>query len=124
MPNQKQQSFWTSLRCAVAGVCNAFGSQRNFRIQLTMGGVAIGCGIVFQISRFDWCLIAICIGGVLVAELLNTSIEAVVDLASPEQHDLARTAKDVAAGAVLCSACAAIVVGLLIFVPHLLMWLN
>lgn len=120
MRNQKQHSFWTSLRCAVTGVGEAFRSQRNVRIQFAMTVVAAACGLAFQISRLEWCLITLVIAGVLVTELINTSIEAVVDLASPEHHDLARTAKDVAAGAVLCAAGAAIVVGILVFAPYLL----
>lgn len=120
MRNQKQHSFWTSLRCAVTGVGEAFRSQRNVRIQFAMIVVAVACGIAFQISRLEWCLITLVIAGVLVTELINTSIEAVVDLASPEHHDLARISKDVAAGAVLCAAAAAIVVGILVFAPYLL----
>lgn len=120
MRNQKQHSFWTSLRCAAAGVGEAFRSQRNVRMQFAMTVVAVACGIAFQISGLEWCLITLVIAGVLVTELINTSIEAVVDLASPEHHDLARIAKDVAAGAVLCAAAAAIVVGILVFAPYLL----
>jgi diacylglycerol kinase len=59
------------------------------------------------------------IAAVLVAEMFNTVVEAIVDLATPEYHPLARTAKDVAAGAVLLSAILAVVVALFIFVPHL-----
>jgi diacylglycerol kinase (ATP) len=65
----------------------------------------------------DWAVLALTIAGVWVAELFNTAIEAVVDLASPEQHHLARTAKDVAAAAVLAMSAAAAVVGLLILSP-------
>jgi len=120
MRNQKQLSFWTSLRCAATGIGEAFRSQRNIRIQFAMTLITVVCGFAFQISRLEWCLITLSIAGVLVTEMINTSIEAVVDLASPEHHDLARTAKDVAAGAVLCAAGTAVVIGLLVFVPHLL----
>ena len=81
--------------------------------------LAVAAGFWFGISRGEWCAVIAAIGLVWTAEGLNTALEAVVDLVSPDQHPLAGRAKDVAAGAVLCAAISALVIGLLIFGPRL-----
>jgi len=80
----------------------------------------LAAGWFFGITRIEWCAVVAAIGLVVTAEGVNTAIEAVVDLASPEQHPLAGRAKDVAAGAVLLAAVTAAVIGLLVFGPRLL----
>jgi diacylglycerol kinase len=87
------------------------------RVHLALAAAVVAAGIWLSLSVGDWAVLALTIAGVWVAELFNTAIEAVVDLASPEQHHLARTAKDVAAAAVLAMSAAAAVVGLLILGP-------
>ncbi len=79
-------------------------------------------GFVAKLSRLEWCCIVLAIIGVWTAEGLNTAIEYVTDLASPEFSSLAGKAKDVAAGAVLVAAVGAVAVGLLVFGPRLLAW--
>jgi diacylglycerol kinase len=76
-------------------------------------------GLFVGISAKEWALLVICMALVLAAEAINSSLERIVDLASPEWHGLARDAKDLAAGAVLILAIAAVVVGLLVFLPYL-----
>lgn len=80
-------------------------------------------GFLARLSRLEWCCILLAIVGVWTAEALNTAIEFVTDLASPEFSHLARNAKDVAAGAVLVAAVGAVALGLLVFGPRLLSWL-
>lgn len=87
-----------------------------------MGVVAAGC--FFGITRWEWMICILCMGAVLVAELINTGIEALTDLASPDIHPLAGKAKDAAAGAVLVAASCSAVVGLIIFVPYITQWIN
>jgi diacylglycerol kinase (ATP) len=102
------------------GVVVLFRTQANARIHSVAAVAAISAGFFFGISYGEWCAIVIVIGLVLTAEAINTAIEAVVDLASPEQHPLAGRAKDVAAGAVLLASVAAAIIGLLVFGPRLL----
>lgn len=99
-------------------------TQANARIHLAATIAVVACGFGGGLSRGEWCAIVLAIGLVWTAEALNTAIEAVVDLASPARHPLAGRAKDVAAGAVLCAAAAAAVIGALIFGPRLLEWLG
>jgi len=97
-----------------------FRTQANARIHAAAAVLAVLAGCFFGITRVEWCAVVAAIGLVLTAEGVNTAIEAIVDLASPERHPLAGRAKDVAAGAVLLAALAAAVIGLLVFGPRLL----
>jgi diacylglycerol kinase len=107
-----------SFRYAFAGLRYALG-EPNFRIQLALFAIALIAGGLFHIKPGEWLAIVLVSLAVLLMEMLNTVIEALVDLAAPEYHPLAKTAKDVAAGAVLLAAIAAIIVGAYIFLPRL-----
>jgi len=104
---------------ALRGVAILVRTQANARIHLGATVLAVGLGFWCGISRGEWCAVVAAIGLVWTAEGVNTALETVVDLASPGQHPLAERAKDVAAGAVLCAAFAALVIGALVFLPHL-----
>lgn len=112
-------SLWKSFGYALAGLKHAVGTQRNLRIHLAIALCVVGLGIYLELDFRDWAILAITIGAVITGELINTVVETVVDLASPEYHDLAKIAKDVAAGTVLVMALTAIAVGLLILGPPL-----
>jgi len=109
-----------SFRCAFRGVWTILVSQHNARIHLLATVCACSLGLLIRISLLEWCAIVIAIAMVWTAEALNTALEFLCDVASPEFHPLVQKAKDVAAAAVLCSAIGAAVIGLLVFGPHLL----
>ena len=109
-----------SFRCAFRGVGTLLASQHNARIHLLATVCACGLGLLIGISRLEWCAIVVAIAMVWTAEALNTAFEFLCDVASPEFHPLIQKAKDVAAAAVLLSAAGAAVIGLIVFVPHLL----
>ncbi len=102
---------------ALKGIKAVFGKEANMNIHLIMAVLVIICGFVFMISITEWILCILCFGLVISLEMLNSALENVVDLISPEHHELAGKAKDIAAGAVLVAAFCAAVVGLIIFVP-------
>jgi diacylglycerol kinase len=108
-----------SFRHAFAGWWHVLRTQQNAWIHLVATLVVILLGILFDLHAIEWAVLAVAIGLVWTAEFVNTALEAVVDLASPEQHPLARVGKDVGAAAVLISAAIAFIVGLLIFLPPL-----
>lgn len=110
-------SFWQSLACALSGFGHAVRTQRNVRIQLGIAVLMVALAAVCQLTRHEWSLLVLAAGIVLGAELGNTAVEALVDLVSPQYHDLAKAAKDIAAAAVLVAAATAVVVGLLILGP-------
>jgi undecaprenol kinase len=102
------------------GVKHTWRTQQNFRIHVLVSVCVLLAGAVVGLSAAEWAVIILTIGVVMQAELFNTAIEAIVDKASPEHHPLAKAAKDCAAGAVVLSAIAAVIIGVIIFVPKLL----
>jgi diacylglycerol kinase (ATP) len=111
---------WRSVAHAARGVAVVLRTQHNAWLHATATAFVIAAGIVVELSRLEWCAIVLAMMAVWTAEALNTAIELVIDLASPDVHPLAGLAKDVAAGAVLISACGAVIVGFLVFSPHVL----
>jgi diacylglycerol kinase len=103
---------------AFSGLWYALRTQRNARVHITIASLAILLGWVLRISAIEFAMVFVAITGVFIAEMFNTVFELCIDLASPEFHPLAKIAKDVAAGAVLLSAILAVVIGLLVFGPH------
>lgn len=93
--------------------------ERNFRIHMIVALLVIVLGIFFRLNTIEWSIIIITINMVLTLEILNTSIEMFLDYVKPDFHPTAKVIKDVAAGAVLVSAIAAVIIGLLIFLPKI-----
>ena len=108
-------SIFRSFVHAFRGLTKLFGSERNARIHLSATVVVVVLGLFFEVSIIEWSLLLLAIGMVMGAEGLNTAIEHVVDLVSPEIREKAGLAKDIAAGGVLITAVCAAIVGLLIF---------
>jgi len=120
MQANRSRSRWQSFRHAFAGLWYVLRTQRNAWIHAGITILVILLGWWLGLNRYDWTLITIAICFVWLAEIINTALEAITDLASPEQHPLARVGKDVGAGAVLLASITAIIVGFLILLPPLL----
>ena len=118
-PKPPRAAFLQSFVYAFNGLSYAIRTQRNARVHLIIALLAIGMGIWLRISPVEWGLIFVAITGVFIAEMLNTVVEACVDLATQKYHPLAKVAKDVAAGTVLLNAILSIIIGLFVFGPHL-----
>lgn len=112
-------SLWASLRYAWEGFSYCVRTQRNMRIHLGVGLAAFGLAAWLRVPSLNLALVAAVASVVVIMEMLNTALEAAVDLTCPEPHPLAKIAKDVAAAAVLVAACNAVVVGLLVMGPAL-----
>ena len=113
-----------SFQYAGRGIKKAFSSEANLKIHLTIALLVIVFGTYLSISLIEWILCLLCFGMVIGMEMMNTAIEKTVDLASPNLHPLAGSAKDIAAGGVLICAVIAAIIGLLIFIPKLLAHFN
>lgn len=110
------RAFLRSFKYAASGIAHAVRTQRNMRVHVIVAVCALLAAFVLQLSPSEWGIILLCIAGVFSAECFNTAIEATVDIASPEQQELARIAKDCAAGAVLVMAICSVIAGLIIYV--------
>ncbi len=107
------------------GISHAWETQPNLRIHLAVAAMVVGLGTFVGLDAGEWIAVVLCTTLVIALELVNTAVEACVDLVTREVHPLARTAKDVAAGAVLVGAVGSILIGVIIFAPrlyHLIAW--
>lgn len=111
----RRQAF----RYAFAGWWHVLRTQRNAWIHAAASVLVLLLSAWLELKGSDLALIVVAIGMVWMAEFLNTALEAVVDLASPQQHELARVGKDVGAAAVLIAALCSVVIGLLVLGPPL-----
>ena len=110
-----------SFKFAFEGIIVMFKEEANALIHLFLSIVAIAFGFILNISISEWCLLILCIGFVFAMELINTSIENLSNYVSPEKKDIIKKVKDLSAAGVLISALAAFVIGIIIFLPKLIM---
>ncbi|MBE0425756.1 MAG: diacylglycerol kinase [Nitrospirae bacterium] len=108
-----------STNFAIEGILHAAKTQRHLRYHFYIAAVVLLISYVLGVSRIEFLIIALSVIAVLLAEMFNTAIEAVVDLISPEESEIARVAKDVSAGAVLITAFGVAVIGYIILFPYL-----
>ena len=114
----------TSFKNAIIGWWHVIRTQQNAWIHTLATVVTLLIAFWLQLTLRDWAVLVLTIAMVWTAEFLNTALEIVVDLASPDLHPLARVGKDVGAASVLIAALSAVVVGVLIFGPPLLVKIN
>ena len=112
--------LFKAFKCAFNGVKHAVFTQRNFKIHIVVALLAIIMSFVFKLETAEFAFVVICIFLVFAFELINTAIESIVDLASPEWSLLAKHAKDCAAGAVLLVSVMSVIVAGLIFFPKII----
>jgi len=119
-----KKSFYQGFYCAVSGIVNSVKSEANMKFHLLAATLAIALGVLLQISSSEWLWIFLAIFLVMAAETMNTAIESLSDLVSPEYHPLIKSTKDAAAGAVLLIALFSVVCGLFIFLPKIIATFN
>ena len=113
------KKFIKSFYYTFQGIISSLKQEKNMKVHIIIMIIVIICGIIFKISKIEWIICIILFALVISLELVNTSIEKTVDLITQEKNEIAKIAKDVAAGAVLVAAIAAAIIGLLIFVPKI-----
>ena len=109
-----------SFQLAFSGIWYALTTQLNFVVHTIIACLALGLGLTLHISYLEWVAILIAIVLVLVAEMINTSIESMTDLITTEHRQHAKVAKDVSAGMVLVAALGAVAIAALIFLPKIM----
>ena len=118
------KKLFRSFGYAFNGVMMAIKTQLNFRIHLIATFLVLIAGFYFHLAAGEWKWIALCITLVLTAELMNTALETLTDLVSPERNPKAGMVKDIAAAAVLITAFFSIVIALIIFIPKIMALLS
>jgi len=116
----RTRSLTSSFGYAFNGFKTAFKKEPNFRIHIVVATTAIISALFLGFSFQEWLILVFTISFVIILELLNTSVESIVDLVSPEIQPKAKVAKDVSAAAVLLSTVVAVFVGLALFLPKIL----
>ena len=111
----KNKGFFSSLKNSLNGIKNAFGSERNLKIQIVIALIVIILTLILKIELVKAMFVYISIFFVIVSEIINTAIEKTVDLVTEEYNEKAKLAKDIAAGGVLISAINSVVIGILVF---------
>ena len=129
VPPPEKSSFTFRARArsfvyAFRGVKTLLRSEHNAWLHLIAATAAVAAGWFFGINGAEWCLVAFAVGSVMAAEAFNTAIETLADAVSPEQNPVVGKAKDLAAGGVLLTSGGAAAVGLIVFVPKLLAWVE
>ncbi len=113
------KKFFNSFTYPIKGLRYAYRNEQNLAVDVGIALIVVIAGFIFKVSVTEWALLALTIGLVISCELINTAIEAVVDLVTEEYHPLAKVAKDTSAAAVFIFAIVAVVVGIIIFGPKL-----
>lgn len=114
------KNFLRSFKYALEGIFTGLKEEQNMKIHIAIMILVIIFGILLKISKIEWIICIALFGIVISMELINTAIENTVDLITKERNEQAKIAKDVAAGAVLVSAIASAIIGLIIFVPKVI----
>lgn len=108
------------LRYALNGLKEAFVREKNFRIHVSIAILVIITSAIFRLNQLEWVIILTFIHFVLIAELVNSVIERLIDYIKPELHPNAKIIKDMAAAIVLIAAITSVIVGLIIFIPKVI----
>ena len=116
----KNKNFWDAFKKAVSGIWYGVKTQRNIKIQIAVSIIVIISGLLLKLSVTEFIFITIAIMLVFITEMINTAIETAVNLCIDKYHDLAKIAKDVAAGAVVLAAVNAMIIALLIFIDKII----
>ena len=116
----KNKNFFDAFGKALSGIWYSIKTQKNIRIQILIAILVIIAGFIFKLSIIEWLFICFAIMFVFITEVINTSIETVVDMYTKEYNELAKIAKDVASGAVLLAAFNSVIVAALILIGRII----
>lgn len=116
-----QQSLLKSFANAFVGMAYFFTNDRNGKIHLTITVTVIAASVALQVSAIEWMIVLLCIALVISLEMLNSALEKLCDLVEPNYHSTIKVIKDVSAAAVVLSAIISVVIGIIIFLPKIIL---
>ncbi len=118
------RTLYRSMRHALRGIGDVFRAEHNFRVQIIVAIVVIFASFFFRIAVWESIVVVLLVAGVLVLEIVNTIVERLADAVQPRLSHMVREVKDMMAGTVLLAALTSVVVGILIFLPYLLEFMQ
>ncbi len=114
------KKFFHSFTYPIKGLKYAYRNEQNLAVDVGISLLVLIAGVIFKLEKTEWLVVILTIGAVISLELINTAIEAVVDMVTEEYHPLAKVAKDTSAAAVFVIAIVAAILGLIIFLPKVI----
>lgn len=120
LKKQGRSSFAESVGHALDGLEYTINHERNFEIELAFAMLVTILSFILKVSLIEWTILVLVISMVLALEMINTAIERCVDLVTKDYKELAKLAKDIAAGAVLITSMFSVVIGIIIFLPKII----
>ena len=120
LPDNVSYNRINMFKIAFSGIKTAILEEKNLQFDLFMAIVVVTCGFIFKVTQVQWCLLLFAISQVIVAEMVNTIIENIVDWICPNYDLRAKKVKDLACGMVLIACIFSAIIGLIIFVPYVL----
>lgn len=124
LQNQGKSGFLESVGHALDGIEYTVSHERNFRVEIFFAILVTIASFIFKVSLLEWCLLILIIGMILALEMVNTAMERCVDLVTKDYKELAKNAKDIAAGAVFIMSLFSVILGILIFLPKIILLLR
>ena len=124
LKHQGKGRFTHSVKHAINGIDYTISHEKNFKIEMFIAIMVIIASIILKVNMLEWIILSLTIAMVLVLEIVNTSIERCVDLVTKEYEELAKIAKDTAAGAVLVMSIFSVSVGICMFLPKILLLIK
>lgn len=121
-PRIRPRTWARKFSDALRGLWRAVATQTSFAVHLAAAGGVVAAAAFFRVQTWEWCLLSLAIGLVLMAEIMNTAIESLARGPGSRRHPRLRDALDMAGGAVLVAAITAAIVGLTVFAPRILVW--
>ena len=120
LAKQGKSKFTDSMGHALDGIAYVTSHERNFKIEIIFACLVTIASFILKVSILEWAILILVMGMVLTLEMINTAIERCVDLVTKEYRELAKAAKDVAAGAVLIMSMFSIIIGIIVFLPKVI----
>ena len=124
MKLKDKRTFLDSVKNCLEGISYTFVHENNFKREIILGIIAVIASFVLKISKIEWIIVILLINFVLILEMINTAFEKTVDLYTTSYNETAKAIKDVAGGAVLVMSMFSLVIGLIIFLPKIIMILK
>lgn len=124
LKSKDKRTFKGSVKNCLDGISYVTKNEKNFKREIALGIIALILSYILKIDKIEFIIILTMICIVLTAEIINTAIERTVDLVTKEYHELARIAKDVSAGSVLVTSIFSLIIGIIIFIPKIIILLG